>query len=666
MSRARWIVALVVALLAAAAGWRLSSGDGGGGAARPGAASSEPESRAVADLLEDPSERVPAELEGRADSAPSRASVSAADEGASTDGPPTSPYAGPFFGRVVNAATEEPLSGLSISPDELGQDGDPVTTDADGRFDVGAPVAGWVRRLTLRDPHNRTHVRDVPLDELEWIDASSGWLVRVSIGPTFRFRVAGFDPEAVRVRLVEESPGSAPIEHPWLRPRDLTSLPWIRYDNPLPASPPEARWFLEAIDHHARATGRDEVTPALGVCPDTAYLEPQDALSTVHGRVLFADGTPAPERLVELTPLRALAGQRDLMYGGRFMTGRDGRYDIAGVERGDFHLSVDAYAGGASVVLALAVDDEEVEAPDVYLPFDADAKSISGELVGRDALLRFGAVLHLRGIDEPRIQRSLIVSPPEVEPYDPRRRGPFDRSEFAFDELPDGRYLLELEPVGGASWTPLAQEVVAGRDDVEFHCEPAGDGTWWAAIDPRDALTDAPLDACRIQAAVGDYWSDQSRHAQRLHPFTSVEDGGSLRALVHAPGFVPRVVTERDFVQDPDDETLRVARVPLHQGWGAWLVVRDDQEQWARLRGGGLATAVDAEESPPVAGAEVWADGVLVGTTGVNGELRFDLAAPPERVEVRAEGWHTLGSRRFEDGRIGNDDRRVTVWMRRL
>jgi hypothetical protein len=654
------VLALVVLVLLWLA-WRAT-------AARPG-----PE-------LPEDAERPPAmdatELAVPPGSTDARAGEARAEAETPASGEPA-PQAAPFRGQVVDAATGEPVPDALVVAGSfqamaevegtpravlfgvhglsMGEAG-PLPaikgmTDAEGRFVADCPLPDSVGQVSVMNPFHRTHIRSLPRERWLPLPGPEGWQFPIAIGPTFRLRIHGADPvppETWRARLASlaEPPED---DEGWARlnPGDP---PFLRYDNPVEDHDPRTRFFVEVRSEDGLFGGRVEASSVVGIHPPILDVW-VEGLGVLTGRVLDEAGNG--KRGARILALSARHGPGLPLRKSQAESDEEGSYRLQGLVPGRYWLEVLCGGWRPPSLLELDVPAGPSRAPDVVCRSPAPGGAIRGRLTSRTGARIQRAVVRLRALE------GGFDGWQELEDGEDDYGGSGPGIEgFEFSTVPDGEYELTVASSDGLPWSPSSVLVSPPRQDVLFVREDDGALAEFV-VRATDAATGEPLDRVLVQLdasgiSPGAWWG-----VGYDRPFDTLPAGARLRWTVSAEGRVPVHGDERSFV--PEGER-RVATLKLSRGFGVRLMLRDCR--------GRLGPVFDdacpfLHESPPVGGAEVFADGARVGASDAGGIVDLALPGEPDRIEIRLPGWSVLGSPWFRDGRVLGEGALAPVWMRR-
>jgi hypothetical protein len=258
---------------------------------------------------------------------------------------------------------------------------------------------------------------------------------------------------------------------------------------------------------------------------------------------------------------------------------------------------------------------------EVRLASDVPLGRIAGLLRSRTGRHRApgGATVSLRGLDgsELRLIRRVSYEEREGEIVGP----------FAFEDVPAGRYELELYAEDNRPWEPGRMEVSVPAEGLEFFCEdgaPAFDLIFRAV----DAATGERVESLRSLVWRGDPADEVLLDFDPLHHmYAAVPADTSLHWVVRAEGYL---IVEGDESAGRLVDGTRVVELALHRGWSRLF-------------------RVVSPEWDVMAGVELVADGVSVGVTDARGLVRIERASPPETLELRSEG-HSVPCRESDLG----------------
>lgn len=569
-----------------------------------------------------------------------------------------------FRGRVVDATTGEPVGfALAVCGDLE------ATTDADGRFASDAKMPASFDEIAFHSLGRASHIRSARRDDLEWLGDEQGWLARIRIGPTFRFRVLGVaaqPPTAWRARVVETHADGTVRAWDW-RFAVTSDPPWVRYDNPQPSPPAGAALRLDVENERGTLYGSTPITSIVGIHPGILVVAPGPMVASVVGRVLDDAARPRERATVLAIPRNGIVAAQSTWRSVR--TNGEGRYVLRALDPGPYWIEARPRRGEDPRVIALDVAPGENVAPDIVVPAEEYAGAVEGLLQSGSESFP-ATVVRLRAVDGRSFDHFDVVDPNrqtrmQVAVQDGRivrdsRTAIEPIGFFEFQQVPAGEYELSVVSGDGRNWSPSPLRVRPPKLDLVIVRDDDA-RTWRAAFDVRDAETQAPIEDAFAQFELGRCWSPETQPIVTGAGLRTFVAGTHLRWNVHAEGYTLASGTENDFVGTDD---LRIATVTLARGFGARLLFRDANGAFA-------ATGDDPRgrcavlEHEPVAGVPVFVDGEIVGTSDARGEVVLALARKPERIEIRASGWVVLGSEHFRGGRLVGDTREAVVWLTR-
>lgn len=239
-----------------------------------------------------------------------------------------------------------------------------------------------------------------------------------------------------------------------------------------------------------------------------------------------------------------------------------------------------------------------------------------------DALLQGGVTLELVQLEAP--EGPPLVLRADLEPSE-EPDGEIVLA-FAFENVPAGRYALELSSLGPYRWAPERLVVSPPATGLELLRHDA-DRAEAVAFRVLDAATGEPVEgwrAWRLRRTVSETAGVLLQAGQLDLEQAAVDViGGGLEWSLGADGYAPAFGDERAFEPGPDGTSgARVATVELQRGWATRFVV--------------LGRDPDMRVLP---GVEIELDGDVVGRTDADGSLVARRAALPERLTVRWRDW---------------------------
>ena len=622
------LVTALVAMCTAALLWlALWPGDGAGAAAAPGTAleratEDEPE----ADLATPRASAEPAQLE-------SGSATEAERPGRARSVVPPA-WSAPLRGRMLDRRTEDGVPQLMIQIKKLGPRSrtDLALTDDGGWFE--SPVA-----------YERTGLRltafDVLDDGFSQGIADKGWshyaqapelLWRVDVGPTFRPSAVGGPAGAEwKARLREVNRDGQERAWSWVEIDASEGWPaWIRYRKA--EHWPEPGWAprLQVADASERWSGETPVPSSVGQHPEPIQVVVEARAGAVHGTVTDSDGRPVAAHV-----LLVFGDPGDGQAWVEAGTDARGAYALEGAPGGVHRLMVQTdHRPVARFVVEVVMG--RITTRDVVLPHIDVAGDVRGALIGPSGGGEPVAFVHLESLEGGATSQMVIAgfwifSDPDGE----------ERSEFAFEDLPAGRYTVRLRPMDGRRYDRLTAEVQVPAEEVLFTTAEAAEDEIDYVLRVVDASTGDVLPEASLLWRFGPVWSPDVETG----PGETVESGPSMMDLAGvacAPGYLPRKFVPADFEREGDRVLMEV---PLERGHGAALVMLDAD----RLMGGSEARFDDWLPAEGISGARVVVAGRVVGTSDATGLALVDARNPIDAFEVRAPGWVELTRLRFQD-----------------
>ncbi len=612
--------------------------------ARPDAARASPLTAELDAVV--PSAAMERELVPRADAAPAMA-------------PSKSEQLRPFRGRVLDVVTGQAVAAAVVVCENL-----EAETDWDGRFTTDSRMPPDFAEIAVHSLRRATHIRSVPRSELEWLGDAKGWLARIRIGPTFRFKVAGMrgDSHRWRARLVDD-------DEQWIwidAVRD--DPPWIRYDNPVQQRTP-SDCLLEVENFEGTLRGSAKVATTIGIHPGVLLIEIDRELAGITGRVVDENQKPRGNTQVIAVPRSAgITNEERWPSAG---TDGDGYYHLRGLTPGAYWLHASPRRGEEPRTIAFDAGAGENHAPDIVIPAEKLVGAIEG-LLKSSVQDHPEAVVRLRAVDGRTFDKFDIVDPEQqgrlVQNQQRLGRGmPMEPvGFFEFQQVPEGEYEITVSSNDGVRWTPTPLRVRPPVKDLEIFRDDAGK-TWQPRFDVRDAASDGRVANAHVQLVRDERWTSDvipTAWLERNPAEPRFVEGSRFRWNVFAQGYGLASGTQDDF---GGTEEFRPLTVRLSRGYGVRYVMRDVRGRLGGL-GDGWAEQFAASELPPVAGVEVIADGVRAATSDENGFAVVSLPLKPHHVEFRAPGWIAIGTNEVEVPELERILRapEIVVWLNAL
>ena len=437
-------------------------------------------------------------------------------------------------------------------------------------------------------------------------------LLEVEVGPTYLIRVAG-PPESLEADYTARLTGpdfytgrdkanpywtSTPLR----RSGHATGELWVRFqpsENRLSTKDGPWRMWLESSD--GLWFGELAVDSGNGLHREPIKIELKSR-SKFEVHVATTDGAKPDRPFVKLT---------DLESGSVAVFTADGdsdssRFVLGAVAPGSYALEATAENGlpwrqefevlaGETILQAIVLESRPTEA------------FVRGELRSETGTYNETVTVFLRGIDG-AFSRSIIVD--EWQERDAEYWAP-----FAFEGLPPAQYELRIYGwKDRRTWVDAPLLLDAPVESLVLTCldrVPLRDFTLHVGIAPGEPEPDY-IELASIQRN-----TDQGGRRQafgKVFEIDRIPEDDSLDWCVRADGFQPVWGDESDF---PEGAGSTEIWVELQAGWGARLLVEIESESG----------------KTPIEGAMVFADGVLVGTTDVEGRLKLALSSKPARLQ---------------------------------
>ncbi len=223
-------------------------------------------------------------------------------------------------------------------------------------------------------------------------------------------------------------------------------------------------------------------------------------------------------------------------------------------------------------------------------------------------------IVELVRLEEPRLELRANLVIEDVESFEGGKA-----LSFLFKDVPEGMYELSLFNLGAWHWEPRTMTVEAPAAGLDF-VRLDRDEVLPLSFEVFDALTGDPIEefsAAHLEQTVSDR-SGVFMHAGPIDQ-DSFPQVSSYDWSVWAQGYRPSFGDENSFELR---EGRRVARVGLHRGWAARIVVLG-REPTMR----------------PLPRATVRVDSHFAGATDANGALIVERDSAPEKIEVEYRDW---------------------------
>lgn len=512
-------------------------------------------------------------------------------------------------GRVVDAATGEPLPGYSLDLRDSERRTARVVTNESGHFAsidtlVAGPLAIRARELARDfDPRLATELRvgeDGSAREIE---------VRVESGPTYRLAITPPDAspvERMSAVLVASSARDAPRMRGTLGEDDA---PWVRFA-PTSSDASEGEIVLDSRDGVWR--GRAKVRIGRGVQPGVVSIV-LESFAALEVRVVGADDQGLARAIVTWTPN---TGGRS-----REQTTRDGGvvvWERAAAESALLTVRLTRYLDfEMPLVLEKGVRRVEI----VKLVRAPSAGAIRGTVVSDTGTYEREVDLRLLPLADGRGGVSQVSTKVEWSDVAGAKVG-----RFEFEDLPIGRWHCQVSEDDWYRWESRRVEVEVPRSDLVFvvhDAVPVAD----LEFQPRDENGAVFSGAIAVRFLV--------KGEQRLYR------GSDGRVLVES---------------FPVDSPLRWrvdsdGRAAVFGGWGDLSPLASvggrERRGAAPILESGWAQAfrvVRHDNSRAVAGAKALVDGREAGVTGADGRIVLRAGTRPARVQFRFKDWNMRGN----------------------
>lgn len=515
-------------------------------------------------------------------------------------------------GRLVDAATGEPLPEYTFELLVPGGKPISVTTDAQGAFVTSAALRPGPLRARFTEASRAWRT----IDELRLGEDGTPepLALRVESGPTYR--------------IVLSPPTTVPVEEYAPRIESRTSegwkrapgriggitspaggVPWVRF-GPIPMdSDSETRLVFDSRDGVWR--GRADVQPGLGIHGGVVTI-PMKAFASIHVTVRNPEGNALEDALVEWVVEGAERPNRST-------TRDDGesKFERIASEVGTLRVRKVRFID-QDIVMTPAIG-ERTEL-DVVLTPAPSAGSISGTVLSDSGTYSRDVTIHLLPRGNGREALRQISVPVNWTGTAGARVG-----RFQFDDLPVGTWRISVAEFDWYEWEPRAMEVEAPLSGVEFRVH---DGVLVAdlvfeAVDPEGR-------------EVRDF---QVRLVSNSDALTERSRGG--RVLI--PSF-------------PVDRMMRwrLDTNGLASSYGDWssmsplTAVEGRDRRGARpvLEPGAaqLFRVVRSDNRRAIEDAVAIVGGREVGRTNASGHIVLRSDQPSAKVEFRHKGWRMLDS----------------------
>jgi RNA polymerase sigma-70 factor (ECF subfamily) len=506
---------------------------------------------------------------------------------------------------LVDRETERPLPGYAMRVTTPAGSAFELTTDARGRFQPGVEIEEGHHALLLLDD---TRLARIPARRSLYLQPGDGVItVAVATGPTVRLALesaGGELPRELRARLAERE---APVR--W----EGGEGPWVRF----PPLASDAPGQLEVFSADGLFAGAADWTAEADEEPVAVVLASAAAL---RGVVRDEGGPVTADVELELVSLGGDGGDARVA-----RTNELGRFLFGVARAGDALLRVRS-PRHHPVELPVYLVNGAATVREIELLRRARAGLVSGMLASRTGRYDEPVELLLHAADGTSMHEHVRWT---------ERRGELV-AEFAFENVPPGRYELCVVPVHDQlSWTSRCMTVFPPVENLVLECFDEAH-TADLRLRARDAKTGSEVALDALVYAVGEGrevaleadGAGWSLYAEG-RAWTSVEGPLEMRGVptdagltwaAYADGYVPAYGDELTFAAGEQ------AEIELRPGWGARVQV----------------TAADAADAnghfAPLPGVTVLdGDEVLARTDG-DGWVQLELGARPERLRFEKTG----------------------------
>ncbi len=510
-------------------------------------------------------------------------------------------------GRVVDAATSEPLPSYALVLRDSKKRTAQVVTDASGAF--AAVVALLPGPLTIR-ASERSREFDLAAELVIGADGSVLPIeLRVESGPTYRLAIAPANAPSIDQLTAFVGTSS---ERDSSRARGTLgggAEPWVRFSG-LPRNASEGEIVLDSRDGVWR--GRAKVGFGRGVQRGIVPIV-LETFAALEVRVVGVDDRPIARATVTWAPNP----------GGRpreQTTGENGIvvWERATPEAGVLSVRITRYL---DFELPLVLVDG-VRRVEIVRPVRAPAAgSIRGTVVSDTGSYERDVSLRLLPFADGRGGVPALSAKVEWSSVSGARVG-----RFSFDDLPVGRWYCQLSEDDWYQWEPRRVEVETPRGDLVFvvhDAVPVAD----LEFEPRDengAVLSRPFEVRLL--VKGEPRLHRSREGRVLVQAFPVDS--PLRWRVDADG--------RAAVFGGWPELAPLSSVGGRERRGAAPILESGWAQTFRV--------VRQDNSKAIAGATAIVDGRELGVTGADGRIVLHAGAKPKRVQFRFKDWKMRGN----------------------
>ncbi|MCP3917251.1 MAG: hypothetical protein GY711_17015 [bacterium] len=593
--------------------------------------------------------------------ASTRVAAAAAFEGEITVRCPVTPLAH-IHGRVVEASLGTPLAGVRIELTARFAS-ETVETDADGYFQTSKKFPSFRFNPPMVGPDGR-RLEYTPRPVEHDASAPGDLELRAHLGPRLRLRVSGPpqpDAHEWKARIVERKglDGEVLREWPTAPARDDGAGLVVQWRRHWGSNDPERTALLAVEDSEGTWSGSTLLAWPLAAEQDVTVQV--SALAAVKGTVVDQDGRELEDVVVGLAPRTSGAAPRDPEGWKSATTDGEGQFAIRGLQLGSYHLRLKP-PYGESTLETIELSGGERDLGRLVAAQRSVAGSIAGTITSRGNTQVLNVVVVLESIDGGDVLRTLWTNTPNRPlsriPVVGRRFGQDATSRFDFADVPVGRYRVTPTSLDGYTLLPAHVETSAPAEDLAFVLADDVDKLE-LVVRATDAQNGEPIESLHI-AFRGPRWRfPDSRTVRSGETVGRVPRDAPLGWTISADGYCP---TLGDLTAAHEDGDQLVLEVSLEPGWGLELLVldgrtRDDTE------GDSPDRLLRPMYTPPVAGAHVFADGELAGTSDADGIVLLARPSKPARLEVVHTGWKLAPGSAFEASKLSTSTLHTVVWL---
>jgi hypothetical protein len=555
-----------------------------------------------------------------------------------------------FRGRVLDARTGEPVGRLRIQAG-----GTAIHVDEWGAFAVVLPLADDVRVLQVLDDFRNGLVATLERKEIESLAGES--ILRVPIGPTYRLRIVGLEPESTDelvARLVERRADGRELAGIWL---PIPGLPqtYLRLDQPWPENGEGSQYQVQVHTVDGDLSGTSALLDrAIGVYPGVVEVELARSAGILHGRVVDREGRPQPRARVVALPFSSSMPSNSPSAWPEASADAEGKFRFRPLAPGVFEILARPAVAGVSARLRVDLQPGERDLGDLIVEPIVAVGSIRGYLeIPTGGRFSRSDRVRLHAVDGRTPDRFTEVDYPPVPRS--RRSDPPTSAPFAFDGLPAGEYELTIVSPFGFSWSPARALVTAPATDVVFAREDVPREN--LCVDVEDAASHAPIEGFSYSVRVSGSPLPAADEGVGGTFCVSVPVHAEVEWRVWAEGYRTARLPRERFTASPEGLGATVSLVP---GFDATIRVLDFGDG---VEPGDSIGRFAAIFHPGVDGAEIRGDGVVLARTGPDGRAEIDADREPARIEVTAKGWRAAACWNMAEGRILAARQDVVVWM---